>query len=579
MHSPTASPWGSRASSPHHKRRAQGCAVTDRNRPMTAETTRTDTSWSYMPQRPESADKIDGTSNSRPLSRHMKAVDNNYEDHFPSNGFPSLPGSIEPQNLEPKTQPRLLGLESAMKDDEGSALAAKKRRAASKNSHEPDDDGKRRASVVQTHEGSFGGLLGGNGQVFFDVSAIKEQLKENMRTSAHAPRDYYWETGWFRWIAKHAVFENMTLLVIMLNAVWMGYDADQNDKTTLSESAIQFIIAENAFCVFFSFELIIRFGAFKYKRNCLADAWFVFDALLLVMMVFETWVLPSFAASGTKALQGLRWMRLIRLTRLARVARLLRAVPQLLIMVKAIIISLKTVSYTFVLLILMVYIFGVAFTILTEGNDEDFDGVLVSMNTLLLAGALPDQGDLVNRLRLDNLGYYVLIIMYLMIASLTLMNMLIGILTEVISGVAALEKEEMMLRSVKERLWAMLTELKLCTEDDDSITQEAFRSLVVLPKAAAILEEVDVDVVGLVDFADYIFSDEHPFLGFADFMDVVLQLRGSNAASVKDIVDLRKLVLKNSQELKALHRQPPTPEWQPTWADGRRPGQIAGDLK
>mmetsp|Transcript_99284 Transcript_99284/g.171030 ORF Transcript_99284/g.171030 Transcript_99284/m.171030 type:complete len:138 (+) Transcript_99284:49-462(+) len=51
-----------------------------------------------------------------------------------------------------------------------------------------------------------------------------------------------------------------------------------------------------------------------------------------------------------------------------------------------------------------------------------------------------------------------------------------------------------------------------------------------------------VDVVGLVDFADIIFENDIE-LSFADFMELVLQLRGSNNCTVKDMVDLRKFVV------------------------------------
>lgn len=261
--------------------------------------------------------------------------------------------------------------------------------------------------------------------------------------------------------------------------------------------------------------------------------------------------------------QGLRWLRLVRLTRLARIARLLRAVPELLIMVKAIVISLKTVSYTFVLLILVGYVFGVAFTILMEGKDSQFDGVFTSMNTLLLAGALPDQAGLVNYLKDEEYlkddsaeqgqgwMYYILIVLYLMIASLMMMNMLIGMLTEVISGVATLEKEQMMLTKVKEKVLELLTELGHISEVDFVVTKKEFESLLVEPRAALLLQDVGVDVVGLVDFADFIFHEDKPALSFEEFMDVVLQLRGSNAASVKDVVDLRKLI---SSETKVIQK-------------------------
>mmetsp|Transcript_132028 Transcript_132028/g.228752 ORF Transcript_132028/g.228752 Transcript_132028/m.228752 type:complete len:123 (+) Transcript_132028:2-370(+) len=57
------------------------------------------------------------------------------------------------------------------------------------------------------------------------------------------------------------------------------------------------------------------------------------------------------------------------------------------------------------------------------------------------------------------------------------------------------------------------------------------------PDACTCLQSVGVDVVGLVDVADFILKSED--ISFINFVDLVLSLRGSNVARVKDIVDLR----------------------------------------
>jgi len=61
------------------------------------------------------------------------------------------------------------------------------------------------------------------------------------------------------------------------------------------------------------------------------------------------------------------------------------------------------------------------------------------------------------------------------------------------------------------------------------------------------LNEVGVDVVGLIDIADTIFEShdgDDAFgerqLTFGEFMEVILDMRGSKTARVKDIVNLRK---------------------------------------
>merc|ERR1712087_441449 len=85
----------------------------------------------------------------------------------------------------------------------------------------------------------------------------------------------------------------------------------------------------------------------------------------------------------------------------------------------------------------------------------------------------------------------------------------------------------------------------LDSNDDQHISKDEFEALLENPEAARALQNIGVDVVGLVDFMDYIFAEETE-LSFPCFMETVLQLRGSNSATVKDIVDLRKFI---AQEL------------------------------
>ena len=99
------------------------------------------------------------------------------------------------------------------------------------------------------------------------------------------------------------------------------------------------------FCLFFTFELAVRFLAFEDKRLFYKDWWFIFDSLLLLMMILETWVMSVIIlimGNGADALASmgdasiLRILRLLRITRMARMAKLLKAVPELLVMMKGI---------------------------------------------------------------------------------------------------------------------------------------------------------------------------------------------------------------------------------------------------
>jgi hypothetical protein len=206
------------------------------------------------------------------------------------------------------------------------------------------------------------------------------------------------------------------------------------------------------------------------------------------------------------------------------------------------------VFFTLILLVIVIYIFAIAFTQLAEDTPleaEYFESVSESMNTLLLRGTLPDMADIVYACGEQSIVFKFLFLFFILFSSLTVLNMLVGVLCEVVSVVAKVENEQMAISFVKTKLLSLLKRVGMVENGEDQIkvTKYDFEQLLLLPEGAKIFQEVGVDAVGLVDFVDHIFSTEgnQPAeLSFPDFMEVILQLRGSNTATVRDVVELRK---------------------------------------
>ena len=108
-----------------------------------------------------------------------------------------------------------------------------------------------------------------------------------------------------------------------------------------------------------------------------------------------------------------------------------------------------------------------------------------------------------------------------------------------VSVVAATEKEQLTANFVRNQLLSSLK--RVDTDGNEKISQAEFESLLVNPHAARMVKEVGVDVVGLVELSDFIFQNEKE-LDLDDFFRLLLELRGSNNATVKDIVDMRKFM-------------------------------------
>merc|ERR1712217_30271 len=150
-----------------------------------------------------------------------------------------------------------------------------------------------------------------------------------------------------------------------------------------------------------------------------------------------------------------------------------------------------------------------------------------TMSILLLNGILPDNANFIEVLGQEHILYAILMLCFILVGSLTVMNMLVGVLVEGVKTVSTIEKEQMDVNFVKGHLLACVK--RLDANGDEEISKTEFEGLLQTPDCAKALQNIGVDVVGLVDLCDYIFAEEQQ-LSFPQFMETVLQLRGSNTA-------------------------------------------------
>jgi len=392
--------------------------------------------------------------------------------------------------------------------------------------------------------------------LFLNAEAMKDEIRKNITKRVYNVTDYYKSEGTWQYIARRVWFETLTLVVIAANAVWMGIDADNNTWDTLLESPKGFIIVENFFCVYFLVELFIRFMAFKRKLDTLKDSWFVFDSALVVFMIVETWVmmLVQAVAQSTKRGNGvgeedtggpvidpstLRLIRLLRLSRMARMARLFKAIPELKIMMKGLVAGLRPVSVTLTILTLVLYVFGVLFTQMARNTNigfRYFNSVAESMGTLLLYGVFLEEFPTVfNAVGAESAIFGAFLLLFVLIGSFLVVNLLVGVMVETVRVVSTCEHESISIGNVRDKIMNMLDNSIGNRVAEGKISKSEFVALLAIPEAVRSLQELGVDVMGLVDVMNRVFEVEAA-LDFSAFMDLVLQLRGSNKATVKDIV-------------------------------------------
>lgn len=380
------------------------------------------------------------------------------------------------------------------------------------------------------------------------TSFCSEALKAEMKASkkpVQAETQPLHDHGWAQKIAKSQLFEILSLCVILLNGLWIAVDLDYNMAATLLTADLVFVVVDNLFCLFFTFEIAVRFAALKVKSRCLRDPWFVFDSFLVVAMIVETWivtfVLLITETSSMKGISSMSVFRILRLLRLTRMARMLRAFPEAMILVKGLTSSIRSVMVTLALLVALTYIFAIVLKLLTLDSilgDEFYKSVPFGMKTLLYETVVPDNAVMLESM-LEEAWYLPLIyVIFIGLSALTLMNMIIGLLCDVVSTVSAEELEAADIARMTEKLYDAIAAVDT---DFDGIVSPAEVSCMLSNKSVVeALSRVGIDVVALVQELDILVDSDG--LPFDDFVEVVLKFRSAQAATIGVVAGLRKSI-------------------------------------
>lgn len=371
-------------------------------------------------------------------------------------------------------------------------------------------------------------------RTILDINELARDKYSNSYKVAHL----YHEKGWAQHIAKSSLFEKLSTCIIILNAIWIGIDTVYNKEEILSNADAGIIIVENLFCGYFFVEICIRFLAFRHTVKAFKDAWFCFDLVLAALMILETWVL-FFVSSIYFNPSLLKLFRLVRLTRMARLTRILRVMPEIMILVQSIGVAARSVFWTLCLLFVVIYVFAVAFTHMlkdTPSGERYFATLDQSFFSLFFHGCLvvglPEMAKLMFQ---DGWGW--LLMIFIIVAPLTIMNMIFAILVDVVRVVAMTEQEGMDVRFIKTHLQQVLVELGGII--DGHISRREFVWLLEKQEVVDELQGLGFDVVAMAEDPDMIFGGDS-IISFKEFMAELLLLRGSNAATVRDLIQMRK---------------------------------------
>lgn len=412
-------------------------------------------------------------------------------------------------------------------------------------------------------------------------NAVVNKLMAEHRQAMATSLDLLWQKGkWHyaqglcRRIVESPIFEAVLSVVIFVNAITIGIEADmsiQNDEEEMTWS----LIVEVLFLVIYILELIIRLVANKWR--CFRDPWFIFDFVLVTVSLLGQVI--GAVASFPAVIQQVLILRALRLLRVIRALRMIKQMRGVWRLVSGLLTSCNTMMSTLALLSLVLYIFAVLGIEMIAKDDtlqadvvtsriiqENFSSLFVIMMTLSQFVTMDSIASIYIPLikkKPELSSYFIALVI---IVSIALMNLVTAVLVEGALDHARQEKEEDVKLS-NSKFREMIPQLQSLFESlDTDKSGELQRTEIeaaerekraeipadILDKASVasmteLFEKLDVDKSGSLKSAEFIEGCMNIFLLEIPVRDLMMmkmiRLVRSGVAHIEDeIRDLRRSI-------------------------------------
>jgi voltage-gated sodium channel len=234
-------------------------------------------------------------------------------------------------------------------------------------------------------------------------------------------------------IADSPRFQAFISVVILANAVTLGlgtYDWSSSVDSLLTA-------ADDTFLGIFVVELVIRIAAFgRRPQDFFRDGWNVFDFTVIALAF-----VPGVRQNVT----------LLRLARLLRVVRLVTVLPDLRVLLQAMVRSIPPITSLVLLTVLIMYVYGMVGWILFHSDDpENWGNIGDAMLSLFQILTLENWPEFLERGQETAPASWIYFVSYILIASFLVINILIAIIINSVEEVHQAEREEARLHAAEE---------------------------------------------------------------------------------------------------------------------------------
>jgi voltage-gated sodium channel len=216
-------------------------------------------------------------------------------------------------------------------------------------------------------------------------------------------------------IDSSKVFQGIIIAVILLSALLIGVKTHNLPEDFVSVLAV----LDTGITIFFVFEIIIRFLAFPNKKKFFHNGWNIFDTVIVI---------------GSLVPDGGSGVLLARLLRVFRVLRLVSMVPELRLLINALLKAIPRMGYIGLLMFVIFYIYAaIGSMFFHQINEVLWGDVSISMLTLFRVATFEDWTDVMYETMAVHPLSWIYYLSFIFLTAFIFLNMMVGTVLEIMS--------------------------------------------------------------------------------------------------------------------------------------------------
>mmetsp|Transcript_55225 Transcript_55225/g.128837 ORF Transcript_55225/g.128837 Transcript_55225/m.128837 type:complete len:645 (-) Transcript_55225:179-2113(-) len=384
------------------------------------------------------------------------------------------------------------------------------------------------------------------------------------------------EATFLQQMVDHILFDIFFAFLVLLNSVFIGIEV-QSSISSPDSKDLAFYAVQYALAAFFFAELVLRLLAWGYRELfcgedwmwTLLDTFIVVSSLLDIVLDILVLVLwrESTVENPVSSLRAFRMLRLARIVKAVRLMRVFRFVRALRTLITSIFHTLKSLFWALVLLVLIVYVFGILFCqavnnhLLDPGaspmsasdlqaSAEYYDSLAGTMLSLFMciSGGVSWQLVLAP-LKAISVFWVFLFVFFIAFTYFAVLNVLTAVFCQ--SAIASAENDQSAIVQTileeKEAHCEKLVDLfSRFGEDRDVITFELFEEKINEPAVRDYFSSIGLDVWDAWSFFKLLDLDQGGAVEIDEFLMGCLRLRGhARAVDVGKIIHDQTWLIRN----------------------------------